>query len=330
MRRQRWLAGAATIGLAAVGVGLIRRRQRTVGVSWRDPGPAEGELPLAVRDSGGGDAVTVLLLHGLAGSSRYWGADYDTLATDGRLVVADLLGFGSSPRPPGRYGLNEHVDAVMATLDDLGVTGPVVIGAHSVGSIVAAGVAARAPDRVAGLVLFGPPLYTSSDQARLRIGGLGGLGRLLALDTPVAHRVCGWMCGHRALAARIAVVLRPDLPAAIARDSVQHNWVSYSGTMRNVIIDGDTARGLTDAIDAMKQTEPIGATRPDLTVHIIVGDRDLVPDFDVLEALAAANPSLRVDRWDGAHDLPLRNPRRCIAAIMDMRDAATLRPQRQR
>lgn len=64
------------------------------------------------------------------------------------------------------------------------------------------------------------------------------------------------MCHYRALAARIAVVLRPDLPAAIARDAVQHNWASYPATMRNVIIDGDTVRVLNAAIDALKQTEP--------------------------------------------------------------------------
>lgn len=72
---------------------------------WRQP---RGELhhgTLAVRALGDPTAPALVLLHGLAGSNLYWGAAYDELAADSFLVVPDLLGFGSSPRPQADYGL---------------------------------------------------------------------------------------------------------------------------------------------------------------------------------------------------------------------------------
>ena len=309
-------------GLAlVVGVGVAaRRRAKRRAVSWADPGPPAAPLTpdtLARRVSGSG-GVPVLLLHGMLGSSRFWGADYDQLGSDGRLIVVDLLGFGSSPRPDGRYGLDDHVDALLATLDGDGIDDAVVIGAHSLGCVIALGLAQQAPERVAGIVMFGQPIYTSPVQARARMSALGGLSRLLALDTPLAERVCRWMCQHRSLAARLAVVLRPDLPKPVARDSVQHNWVSYAGTMRNVIIGSDSAGLARRALNAMAATEPLNGHRPDVTLRIIAGDRDTVPEPAVLDELAT-DPAVRVECWQGRHDLPLREPKRCIRAIAAMR-----------
>ena len=299
------------------GLSLIAWWRRPLPTTWQDPGPAARQGQLAYRTSGHG-GVPVLLLHGMVGSSRFWGVEYDRLSINGQVVAVDLLGFGGSPRPQGRYDMAAHVDAVLATLDEVGITEAVVIGAHSLGALIAIGVAVEAPERVAGIVMFGPPLYSSSEQARERIGGLGGMSRLLALDTPLAARVCAWMCTHRATAARLAVVLRPDLPGAIARDSVQHSWDSYSGTMRNVILAGATANEVTLAARRLAERAPRGATRIGQPLRIVFGDRDLVVDRAALDALAREIPQLRVEAWRGGHDLPLRDPQRCIGAIMDM------------
>ena len=306
---------------------MTRRRRLHQRVSWRDPGPPvrprkTGALACRVLGTGG---APVLLVHGLLGSSRFWGADYDTLASDGRLIVVDLLGFGASPRPDGPYDLDAHVDALLATLDEHGVSAAVTVGAHSLGCVLALGLATRAPDRVAGIVMFGPPLYTSTTQARKRIGALGGFARLLAFDTPLAERVCGWMCNHRALAARLTVLLHPDLPPAVARDGVQHNWVSYSGTMRNVILTINSAILARDALTAMRGIDSVGAQHPDVALRIITGDQDRVSDPAVLEELGT-DPAVRVEHWPGGHDLPLRNPQRCLQAITAMRHSATRAP----
>ena len=47
------------------------------------------ELEITLEQQGEGRPV--LLLHGLAGSQRYFGAAFDALGREGRLVVPDLL-----------------------------------------------------------------------------------------------------------------------------------------------------------------------------------------------------------------------------------------------
>jgi len=83
----------------------------------------------------------------------------DQLAESGRLVVPDLVGFGRSERPATGYTAEDHADAVAGCLDALDIEAPVVIGAHSLGCLVALALAARHPSRVSALVGAGPPLY---------------------------------------------------------------------------------------------------------------------------------------------------------------------------
>lgn len=264
--------------------------------------PPSGER----RDAGGlsvrvlGDAgPPVVLLHGLVGSGRYWGGTYDRLAETHRLVVPDLLGFGRSPHPPTGYGPDDHALAVIGCLDALGVNEPVVIGAHSLGSLVALRLAATFPDRVSAVVGFGPPLYADPATARRRIARTGTMARL-SVASPFAHTICRWVCDHRSLAARLAVWSHPHLPAPIAADGVLHSWASYSETLERVILAAEAHRWLEDI---------------DLPVRLIAGQSDRVVDLSLLTALAARHSHLDVDVWPGGHDLPLAHPERCCALI---------------
>ncbi|MBV9516467.1 MAG: alpha/beta fold hydrolase, partial [Mycobacteriaceae bacterium] len=58
---------------------------------------------VAYRDEGDGD--TVLLIHGMAGSSDTWRAVLPRLAKKYRVVAPDLLGHGQSAKPRGDYSL---------------------------------------------------------------------------------------------------------------------------------------------------------------------------------------------------------------------------------
>ena len=257
---------------------------------------------LAVRTLGDRGAP-VLLLHGLGGSERSWGSTYDdTLATDRRLIVPDLLGFGQSPHPPTGYSPDDHANAVVGCLDALGITEPVAIGAHSLGSLVALRIAAAHPGRVRAIVAFGPPLYPDRVTARRHIAGTSLMGRLVVLPGPVGHMVCAWMCRHRRLAAKLAVWGAPDTPAAIARASVDHTWASYSQTIQQVILDAQAGTWLKTLT---------------IPVRFIAGDKDPRVDLDYLHKLVATHPNVTLDVWAGGHDLPLVQADRCAAAIAD-------------
>jgi len=247
----------------------------------------------------------IVLLHGIVASGVFWGGAYDRLADHHRLVVPDLLGFGRSPRPASGYGPDDHAAALGACLDDLGVTEPVVIGAHSLGALIGLRLAATRPDRVAGIVAFGPPLYPDPGVARAHVSATGPMGRLAVLPGGTAERVCRWVCDHRTVAGRLAALTHPGLPPAIAFDAVQHSWTSYSETLRLVIL----------AAEATTWLEQVRCP-----VHLVAGDRDLVVDHAHLRRIADAGDNVELRRVPGRHDYPLSRPAECAALIAAARD----------
>jgi pimeloyl-ACP methyl ester carboxylesterase len=302
-RTRRVAVGAGlAIGLAAGAWSAARRRGRAR-INWTAPGGRTRTGSLAAR-SLGDSGPPVLLLHGLTGSGRYWGGAYDAIGERAQLVVPDLLGFGASPRPPAGYGVEDHCDALAACLAEHGVDEPVVVAGHSLGSLLAIALAARRPELVRGVVGLSPPIFRTPADARRRVARLGITARLFALPGPVAHRTCKWMCGHRDAAAVVARLWRPGLPPTIARDGVQHSWVSYSQTMRRVILDAAAPGWLP-------------ATR--CPVMLVAGARDPVTDVALLDDLAVRHANVTTEVWSGGdHDLPLSHPERCVACILDM------------
>jgi len=98
----------------------------------------------------------VLLLHGLASNMTRWSefVERTTLADERDLIRVDLCGHGDSPTR-GRISLELWCDDLLALLDAEGAPRALLVG-HSLGAQVALACAARAPQRVAALVLIDP------------------------------------------------------------------------------------------------------------------------------------------------------------------------------
>ncbi len=113
-------------------------------------------LPVKV-DKGTG--TPLVLLHGLGNNHKSWSYVLEHLDyKKWRVIVVDLLGFGDAPKPDVEYSPKDHSDAIIATLDELGIKQAVVAG-HSMGSLIAIDLAARHKGRVKRLALLGAPLY---------------------------------------------------------------------------------------------------------------------------------------------------------------------------
>ena len=143
----------------------------------------------------------VLLLHGIGGGRAGWGDIGPTLAAAGHTVVAlDFPGYGGSASIDP-FDLAGLADAVLRSIDHLGASSAILVG-HSMGGMVAQELTARAPERVAGLVLASTsPAFGKSDgdwqrafvaarfaplDAGLRMAGLAAqlVPTMLGPDTP--------------------------------------------------------------------------------------------------------------------------------------------------
>jgi pimeloyl-ACP methyl ester carboxylesterase len=115
-----------------------------------------------VRQDGPRDAPALVLIHGLAGSTRWWDPLVPMLARSHRVIRIDLLGHGRSAKPAGGgYEIPEQGRRVGAALDRLGVKRAMVVG-HSSGGLVATALAEQRRDLVTALALIdiGPRLDT--------------------------------------------------------------------------------------------------------------------------------------------------------------------------
>jgi 3-oxoadipate enol-lactonase len=111
---------------------------------------------LPAFDAAGQGATTVLLLHGIGGGRSIWsnagsGTTRAIAEAGYRALALDLPGYGGSAAM-GPPDMDSFVAAVLAVLDHAAAPRAVLLG-HSMGGMVAQELAARAPQRVQGLVL---------------------------------------------------------------------------------------------------------------------------------------------------------------------------------
>jgi pimeloyl-ACP methyl ester carboxylesterase len=97
-----------------------------------------------------GSGPPLVVLHGLSGSTRWWGLNVPSLARQHCIHLVDLPGFGRSRGQ--RFRLRKAAETLVRWMDRLGLEQADLMG-HSMGGFVAADLAARFPERVDRLVL---------------------------------------------------------------------------------------------------------------------------------------------------------------------------------
>lgn len=108
-----------------------------------------------------GSGPTVILLHGLGGSSQVWQFNIGPLAEKYHVVVPDQIGFGKSDKPLVNYRIRTYVDFLDQFCKQLKIERATLVG-NSMGGWIAAMFTAAFPDRVDKLVLvdaagYAPP-----------------------------------------------------------------------------------------------------------------------------------------------------------------------------
>ncbi len=193
---------------------------------------------LYVEDFGPSTGDATIFLPGMMGTTTYWrmaGAPSLASATT-RVILVDELGFGRSPWPESEYTLEDHLSALERTLVGRVSSRNLTLVGHSFGSMLAVEFAARHADSVRRVILFGTPVYRSTDEAIERIGQMSALAGLTARHRWAARLICLLHNAFMPVAARLAPLARRDVPPAVARDGALHFWPSLRGSVENVVL----------------------------------------------------------------------------------------------
>lgn len=115
--------------------------------------PVNGDHYLTVLEGGDPALPSLLFIHGVAGSSGNWSYQLTTFVDRYHVVAPDLRGHGRSPWP-GQSTLEDFDKDLDALVEQLPLSQKFVVASHSFGGCLASRLAARYPDRVAGLALI--------------------------------------------------------------------------------------------------------------------------------------------------------------------------------
>lgn len=233
-------------------------------------------------------------MHGLGVTSATWRPT--AAALDGRQLrlLAPDLGFGRSRRIGTSFDLADHVAALERLLCRHG-WGPATVVGHSWGCAVAVALAATHPQAVRRLVLVTPPVFADRLEALDQFAGEPWLTRTTLKDSGAAEIACGMMCLLRQPLKLIAPLARRDVPADVARGSLEHCWPAYRQGLMALLEDNPL---------------PAALTAPLRPTTVVLGRHDhAAPPANLTPGIS---DRVDVQRLPGGHALPLTH--RCELA----------------
>ena len=137
---------------------LVRATPET---AWKDPSPhsvrfvtVDTNVKLEVLEWAGPQAPnvrTLVLVPGLGNTAHIFDTIAPKLAAHYRVVGVTRRGFGASSAPSSGYAADRLGDDVLAVIEGLSISSPVLVG-HSLGGEELSSIGSRYPNKVAGLI----------------------------------------------------------------------------------------------------------------------------------------------------------------------------------
>jgi pimeloyl-ACP methyl ester carboxylesterase len=162
---RKWVAGFGVVAVLAVGggYGWEKLAERTDRERYPPPGKMIdiGGRCLHLLCAGDG-GPTVLIEAGVAGDILTWRDLVNRLGQQQRTCAYDRAGLGWSDDAPSGRSLEAMVDDTEALLAKSGINGPLILVGHSFGGVLTRRLAARRPERIAGVVLVDAAAETYS------------------------------------------------------------------------------------------------------------------------------------------------------------------------
>ncbi|MEF9604139.1 alpha/beta fold hydrolase, partial [Paracoccus sp. PXZ] len=114
-----------------------------------------------------GRGEPLLLIHGVGMRAEAWEPQIDALSAHHHVIAVDMPGHGASSPLPADAHLPDFVAWAARLVEALGL-GPVNLAGHSMGALVAAGLAVERPDLVRRLALLNA-VHRRSPEARAAV-----------------------------------------------------------------------------------------------------------------------------------------------------------------
>ncbi|MGF6878664.1 alpha/beta fold hydrolase [Paraburkholderia sp. MM5477-R1] len=111
-----------------------------------------------------GTGEPLVLIHGVGMQARAWHPQIDDLSAEFRVISVDMPGHGTSTALDVNAGLQQFVNWAIEFIEALDA-GPVNLAGHSMGSLIAAGVAVTRPDLVRRVAVLNG-VYRRTPEAR--------------------------------------------------------------------------------------------------------------------------------------------------------------------
>jgi pimeloyl-ACP methyl ester carboxylesterase len=257
----------------------------------------------------------LVLVHGLASTSRIWDFVAPVLAERYYVAAYDQRGHALSDKPPDGYDLPTMLADLVGFLDALRMEKPVLVG-HSWGANLALACAASHPERCAGLALVDGGIYDFQDMP-------GTTWEKISRDLAPPDL-------SRFTLADIVSRIRDGVLSSLPHSFVEE----YAGSMMSVQPDGTIRARLTldRHLDILRTIYEIRTSEllprvkcPVLAIQATDGEprSERAASFLLMKKQGAERarellPEAKVV-WmeDTIHDIPLHRPKRLAREIME-------------
>lgn len=209
----------------------------------------------------GGKGDTLVLVHGLGGSTNTWFPQAQVLKRELRLIAYDLAGSGRSA-VTDRISIESHVDDLAHVVRQAGVE-LVHLAGHSLGTIICLHFAATYPQQVASLALIGafpepPPAARSALRDRAAKARAEGMA-----------------------------AIADAIVAAGTSDDTKINQPAAAAFVRESLM-AQPPEGYARNCETLAETRAAALSRIACPVLLLTGDQDRTAPPDVGRALASA------------------------------------------
>lgn len=247
---------------------------------------------------------TIVFLHGIGGTTRYWNTRVQPLASSYRLILVDLLGYGQSPKPWTKYTVDRHVEELFQVLQE---QESLTLVGHSFGAIVMLAFAARYPRLVRRIILISLPYFGDKEGAMRYFRNSHLAFRYVMTNIVFAAVACimtRWL-----LRWLLPYILR-DMPREVVQDLTRHTWRSYTSSVWDGIYGHDL----------VADTQRLETGSDTIFIH---GELDETAPLSGVRQLMAGHSVWKLQILEGADHHPLlRNAEWCLKAIASSFDVS--------